>query len=245
MSRDDFSESLSCSNPSNAVSTRMPAASERHRRILQTLNITTFSQHFLRPHSPRKRYLTIVLVLHTTYRTNGIHFATQDADQQDGCLGLWTVRYLQEASGYPRAVLTSLRFQSDHDLDIICDLDGDLGLHKLQEDAAEKHKKDVKDNASSKEHDEGLEVMYSIFAGHCDDIELVRKHLDSGVLSDMLAKKEVDMLAVGPKDHPYPDPGYIFVLLGACAMTTGCVIPEQYKASMRKVFKCTFSRSPI
>ena len=104
-------------------------------------------------------------------------------------------------------------------------------MHKLEEEA-------TKDAEANGKKNSEFDIYYTILASHGSDDELVRKHLDSDVLTKLLAEKETAMLSVGPKDYPYPDPGYIFVLLGACAMTLGCKIPENYKETMKKVYMC-------
>lgn len=66
-----------------------------------------------------------------------------------------------------------------------------------------------------------------------DAPEEIRKHMDSGVLEKLFAKKEQEMLKPS-KSAWHPD--YTFVLLGACAMTLGCRIHEHYKLQMQKHF---------
>jgi hypothetical protein len=82
----------------------------------------------------------------------------------------------------------------------------------------------------------GRKLNYSIYAHFCSDTETVKLHLDSGVLAEMLAKKETVMLTKKSSATIYAGPGYEFVLLGACAMSLGCVIPEHYMARMRDVY---------
>ena len=63
--------------------------------------------------------------------------------------------------------------------------------------------------------------------------EEIRQHLDSGVLEKLFKKKEDEMLHP-PKGAWHPD--YTFVLLGAWAMSLGCIIPPHYKTQMQKHF---------
>lgn len=39
-----------------------------------------------------------------------------------------------------------------------------------------------------------------------------------------------------PVEYAYPDPGYVFCLLGACAMTLGCHIDERYLVKIQAEF---------
>ena len=52
----------------------------------------------------------------------------------------------------------------------------------------------------------------------------------------MLSKYENAML--DGQSEFLREPGYIFMLLGACAMTLGCTIPKRYKTTMQKVYMC-------
>lgn len=127
-------------------------------------------------------------------------------------------------------------FQSDNDFDIISELGYDLGLASLEE-AAQANAK-----AAGKDQEEIDGVYYTIYGPSCSDPEIVRKHLDSGVLTDIIAEKEAMLLSIpsGTKEQQleyyFRDPCYIYVLLGACAMTLGCQLPDAYIAMLRKVF---------
>lgn len=113
-------------------------------------------------------------------------------------------------------------FQSDHDFDMLGEMSHEAGLTKLEEDAQARAK------AEGKSDKEVNSICYTIYGNDCSDPELVRKHLDSGVLVDMIAKKESKMLSklTGSLDQRLDylarDPYYAYVLLGACAMTLGC-----------------------
>ncbi|XP_014561768.1 hypothetical protein COCVIDRAFT_33375 [Bipolaris victoriae FI3] len=116
-------------------------------------------------------------------------------------------------------------FQSDNDLDIVSEMSDEAGLTKLEEEAQAPHS-----------------IYYTIYRNICSDPELVRKHLDSGVLVDMIAKKESKMLSelTGSLDQRLDyltrDPCYAYVLLGACAMTLGCQLPDAYVSMLKKVY---------
>ncbi|CAE7176278.1 hypothetical protein CFE70_005481 [Pyrenophora teres f. teres 0-1] len=127
-------------------------------------------------------------------------------------------------------------FQSDHDFNIVENLTSDAGLFKFEKNvkaiakAMGKSEKDVED------------ISYLIYRPMCSDTETVRKHLDDGILVDLIAKKEAKMLGAltGSKDemleHCIEDPCYVYVLLGACAMTLGCQLPDAYVAMLKKVY---------
>ncbi|EOA89718.1 hypothetical protein ACJQWK_02541 [Exserohilum turcicum] len=125
-------------------------------------------------------------------------------------------------------------FESDHDFDMIGDMSHEAGLIKLEEDAKARAKAEGK---SDKEVDA---IFYSLY--NCSDPELVRSYLDSGVLVDMIAKKQAKMLSplTGSQDERLEywmsDPCYTYVLLAACAMTLGCRLPDTYIAMLKKVY---------
>ncbi|EMD96833.1 hypothetical protein COCC4DRAFT_41685 [Bipolaris maydis ATCC 48331] len=127
-------------------------------------------------------------------------------------------------------------FQSDHDFDVISEMSHEAGLAKLEEDAQARAK------AEGKSDKEVNLIYYTIYSNDCSDPELVRKHLDSGVLVDMIAKKESKMLSKldgsldQRLDYLTRDPCYAYVLLGACAMTLGCQLPEAYVSMLKKVY---------
>ncbi|KAI8939739.1 hypothetical protein NX059_003484 [Plenodomus lindquistii] len=127
-------------------------------------------------------------------------------------------------------------FQSDHDLDMVSDLDHEAGLTKLQDEAQALAKAPGQSEADSDK------IYYSIYGNCCSDPELVRAHLDSGILVDMIAKKEAKMMSLptGSMDEKLEyfvsDPCYKYVLLGACAMSLGCQLPTEYVAMLKKVY---------
>ncbi|KAF2875805.1 hypothetical protein BDV95DRAFT_626225 [Massariosphaeria phaeospora] len=120
-------------------------------------------------------------------------------------------------------------FQSDHDFEIVSELTHDAGLDRIAEDANAKAK------AANPKNEDDRGVYYSIYGGG-DDREFVRKHLDSGALEYMIAEKEANMLAP-PKRFELPDLCYVYVLLGACAMTLGCQLPDEYIGMLKKVYR--------
>jgi hypothetical protein len=56
----------------------------------------------------------------------------------------------------------------------------------------------------------------------------------------MIAQKEATMLAMPTKNRELEfalqDPCYVYVLLGACAMTLGYPLPQGYIATLKKVY---------
>ncbi|KAI0587989.1 zf-MYND domain-containing protein [Pyrenophora tritici-repentis] len=127
-------------------------------------------------------------------------------------------------------------FQSDHDFNIVENLTSDAGLYKLEENA----KAIAKAKGKSEKDVEG--VSYLIYGPACSHLDSVRKHLDGGILADLIAKKEAKMLGAlaGSKEEMLEywmeDPCYVYVLLGACAMTLGCRLPDTYVAMLKKVY---------
>lgn len=117
----------------------------------------------------------------------------------------------------------------------------DMGLGKLEEDMQAAAK------ASGKSDEEIASIYLSLYGGGSHP-DVVRKHLDSGVLTDFIKTKEAKMIAqpsfwnkfVGDM---FRDPCYEYVLLGACAMTLGCQLPNRY-LDMLKIVYTEFSVMP-
>ncbi|CAN9084307.1 unnamed protein product [Alternaria sp. RS040] len=128
-------------------------------------------------------------------------------------------------------------FQSDQDLDNVGDMGHEAGLTELEEAA----KAVAKSQGKGEEDIEGS-IHYDLYAPCCSDPEVVRKHLDSGALVDMIAKREAKILAPvngsteEAMEHWFSDPCYMYVLLGACAMTHGCQLPASCLAMLKKVY---------
>jgi len=131
-------------------------------------------------------------------------------------------------------------FQSDHDYDIVDELNVEAGLRKLEDEAKAKaeavKKSQVKGKALKGEHDpnndDNDDIYYAVYASLCSDIDLVRKHLEAGVLSKLIDKYTAKM--TGPKDKwGLTPPGYTVILLGACAMSLGCTLPDSFLALLK------------
>jgi hypothetical protein len=132
-------------------------------------------------------------------------------------------------------------FENDHDLDVVLGLDQAAGLSALESKAKEraKHKQaQSKDANATKPNDptntdeEDDYLLISMYAGHCADIELVREHLDGGVLRKLIDEKKATM---GNNDRAV----YEFVILGACAMSLGCEIPDDFKQLLIEKYRST------
>lgn len=138
-------------------------------------------------------------------------------------------------------------FQSDHDYDIVSDLTYEVGLDKLQSDA--EARAGIADGERS-------DFYYTLYCP--SDVKVVREYLETpnatgtSPLAKALTKWQAK--ASGPRTGmDYPDPGYIFVLLGACmefvhpvivraklivlgAMTLGCNLSADTLAAMTATF---------
>lgn len=78
------------------------------------------------------------------------------------------------------------------------------------------------------------ELYYSLYAKLCSHPDRVRQYLDDNlILLGMMAKHRKK--AEQNKDDP-KRPTYVCVLLGACAMSLGCKIPEGYLSYLRAVY---------
>lgn len=104
-------------------------------------------------------------------------------------------------------------FQSDYDYDIIADLDSEVGLRKLEDEANKAAAKNGKKPTKTEDgEDDDRGVHYSIFADHCstlEAVEVVRKLMDGGKLAQLVAKYESKMAGVCDDWHP----PYIYPLI--------------------------------
>ena len=119
-------------------------------------------------------------------------------------------------------------FQSDHDLDMVGDFEHEAGLEKLEEAAIAEAK------AAGKTDEEIKGIYYTMYGGGSAQ-DVIRRHLDSGVLLELIEKWQAKLLAV-PEEFQFFDPCYEYVLLGACAMTLGCTLPESYLSMLKRVY---------
>ena len=124
-------------------------------------------------------------------------------------------------------------FQSDYDYDIISYLDNDAGLRSLEDEARAKaqaagHPSAKKDREGGRDH-----IHFSVYADLCSDVKAVREHLDGGVLGKMHQQRKAKL----NDDTEYFRPGYILVILGACAMSLGCALPTELREYMKMNFE--------
>ncbi len=131
------------------------------------------------------------------------------------------------------------RFQSDHDLDIVCDLADEVGLTALQE----QHVKTAiaegikARNAADPPSGDAAEIEfdYAIEVYRCSHPDKVREYLDAGALDDFFAKHKDAMLT--GKDGYYGQ-GYKCIILAASAMLLGCKL----RPNTRKLLKKSYVR---
>lgn len=120
-------------------------------------------------------------------------------------------------------------------MDTVSELGHEMGLSKLQEDMEAAAK------AEGKNEEEVRKIYLDIYGGGSYP-EVVRKHLDSGALATCIETWETKMLTVpnGSKDQQleylFRDPVYCYVLLGACAMTLGCRLPDSFLDMLKIVY---------
>ena len=133
-------------------------------------------------------------------------------------------------------------FESDHDYDLVADMYEPAGLaapeNKAKERAKQKQSKSKKGNASKSDRDDDFPLL-SLYAGHCADIDLVREHLDGGVLRKLITEKKGKIDTAGNDKFGLSWAVYEFVLLGACAMTLGCKIPDDFKELLIANYRST------
>ncbi|GAB1730194.1 hypothetical protein NU195Hw_g3578t1 [Hortaea werneckii] len=140
-------------------------------------------------------------------------------------------------------------FQSDWDLDLIGDLDSELGLYELARKASaaaaaasssEESQKENQHPTYAEEHDDTEDdlVGYSVFANHCypeEAIDTVKKLLESGKLAELVAKYEEKMQTRDENTFLDP-PEYKLCLLGACAMTHGCHLAPSFINLLKRIY---------
>lgn len=103
----------------------------------------------------------------------------------------------------------------------------DMGLDKLEENMQATAK------ASGKSDEEVDRIYLSIYGGGSHP-DVVREHLDSGALANLVKVKEARMMKVPDGsinqrlECMFRDPCYEYALLGACAMSLGCQLPESF-----------------
>lgn len=135
-------------------------------------------------------------------------------------------------------------FDSDHDFDHISDMYGPAGLAALEDKAKERAKSRSASEGGSqsdaKDEDEGFPKL-SLLAGLCSDVGLVRDHLDSGVLQNLIdwKKAEIDEKSRTMDKWNHSIAVYDLILLGACAMSLGCKISSDFKDLLIAKYRTT------
>lgn len=92
--------------------------------------------------------------------------------------------------------------------------------------------KETEGEAKDDNDDDEPKVWLTLCADYCPDPELVKEHLDGGVLAKMVKDREPVMM--GKKKGGFFNPRYELILLGACAMTLGCTLPTALKNWLKK-----------
>lgn len=72
---------------------------------------------------------------------------------------------------------------------------------------------------------------------HPDDVEETRKKLDGGMLAQMTQKRWKDANDPSKCQDCFSRPDYNLVILGACAMTVGAVLPAELKTFMENNYR--------
>lgn len=110
--------------------------------------------------------------------------------------------------------------QAFKDYEIICALDEELGMRELR--AKVNDKAGIKAKYAPNRFSIHRELCY-----HAKSVEVVRKYLDSGVLSEYVFEyfKKGDRCWTGEDYRRYH-------VLVACAMTLGCILPESIREEM-------------
>jgi hypothetical protein len=117
-------------------------------------------------------------------------------------------------------------FQGDMDFDISSELADEAGLYIMQE------KDQAKAKAAGDPEEVYKHISYEIYAPVCSDPDFVREYLDCGILKAMIEERETKILAPANWEGPV----YEYVLLGACAMTLGCQLPDSYLAMLKLLY---------
>jgi hypothetical protein len=144
---------------------------------------------------------------------------------------LWTLHHAHSEQGL---------FQNDNDLDTVGELGHAMGLGKLEKEMRAAAK------ASGKSDKEVNSIHLCIYGGPPPDggshPDVVRRHLDSGVLANFIKVKEARMMKIpdGSREQVmefmFRDPCYEYVLLGACAMSLGCQLPQSFLDMLKLVY---------
>ena len=121
--------------------------------------------------------------------------------------------------------------QAGVDLDIIHSIDEELGLRELRAKVIDKAR--VKDEDVSSRFSIQRDTCY-----HPKSVEVMRKYLDSGVLSEYVFNyfEKGDRCWTGEDYRRY-------CVLVACAMTLGCAISDRVRETMKKMMQPAYLKN--
>jgi hypothetical protein len=161
-------------------------------------------------------------------------------------------------------------FESDHDHDRISYMDDQADLYDKLIDKALKRAKQAKSKpkkadarkptSTTNKNEAAEEPNLTLLAQACDDVDLVREHLDSGALpklikhyletvhekSEIINAKNLSEYDQVMAEDEHDRAVYDFVLLGACAMSLGCKITDTFKEELIKRYRTTqFQRDAL
>lgn len=130
-------------------------------------------------------------------------------------------------------------FEGDHDWQLIEELDEQVGILELIKKAEAKLEAEGKSKTDARG---GPVIMYTMFGDLCNDIPLVREHLETtGALQKLIDKLTTkfhaskSMLALDSFDIWY-GAEYKLVILAALAMSSGCKLPPDFKKLVGKLY---------
>lgn len=134
-------------------------------------------------------------------------------------------------------------FVSGINEDFIADLDEELGLRKLKDEAQVKLK--AEEESKNIEHDQvslDKQINYSLDGGKCTDVEFVRNHVESSgemekLIDTWTTKTRTYIEALDGKLAPRSDrhPGCELMVVVVCAMTLGCTLKEEFLDYLRSI----------
>jgi hypothetical protein len=145
-------------------------------------------------------------------------------------------------------------FESDLDCDIVLEMNKAVGIHVLEDKARVRLEKEcARYGGPMPDMDDPLSggkcPFLSIFGGHCADMclrPMVRKYMEAGPLQKLIDEKKAKMEVALADDEEMTDytqsmsyAVYELVILGACAMSLGCKLPDDFKELLIKKYRTT------
>lgn len=89
------------------------------------------------------------------------------------------------------------------------------------------------DEGRAKKHPD--EIYYSLYTNLCSDPERIKNYLDGDILESMI-KRHMARCHDPKAKANLKRPGYVVVLLGACAMSLGCSLPTDFFEHLRATY---------